>query len=93
MPGSQFGAYKQRRLLRKTLPASLDDRLDMLRPIVQHTRIDVCSVWPDKRTLFFIDFGLPEQVKITHSRVAITFPIRCALVCSGIVRCGLRSGR
>jgi hypothetical protein len=35
---------------RKTLPAPLDDGVNMLRPIVQHTRIDVRPVRPDKRT-------------------------------------------
>jgi pentose-5-phosphate-3-epimerase len=55
-----------RRLQRKTLPAPLDDSIDMLGPIVQHTWIDICTVWPDNRAQIFIYSGLPEQVQITQ---------------------------
>ena len=44
----------------------MDDRIDMLRPIVQHTWIDVRTVRPDNRAQLCIDAGLPEQVQITQ---------------------------
>ena len=56
----RLGAQTNRRLQRETLPAPFDDRIDMLRPIVQHTWIDVCTVQPDQRAQFCIDAGLPE---------------------------------
>ncbi len=40
-------AHQNRRLRRKALLAPLDNGIDMLRPIVQHTRIDVRAGWPD----------------------------------------------
>ena len=50
------------RLRPKTPPAPLDDGVNMLRPIVQHTRSDVGTVGPDKRAQLFIDARSPEQV-------------------------------
>lgn len=61
---------KHWRLQRKTLPAPFDDSIDMqndidmLRSIVQHTRIDIRTVRPDNRVQVFVCVGLPEQVQI-----------------------------
>ena len=62
----RLDAQKNRRLQRKALPAPLDDRIDMLRPIVQHTWIDVRTVRPDNRAQIFVYSGLPEQVQIAQ---------------------------
>ena len=60
----RMGVLKHRHLRRKPLPAPPDDRVNMLRPIVQHTRSNVRSVWPDKRAQILIDTDLPEQAQI-----------------------------
>ena len=59
-------AQKNRCLQRKTPPAPLDDSIDMLRPIVQHTGRDVRTVRPDNRAQIVVSSGLPEQVQITQ---------------------------
>lgn len=86
-----------------SLPAPMNDGVDMLRPIVQHTRSDVRAVRPDKRALFFINFSLPEPVQIPqgtkegvgqdHREVGGAFGKSCQSLSGQLKYCSSRVGR
>lgn len=50
----------------KELLAPLDNRIDMVGPIVEHGRLDICAVGPLQRAKTAIQYNLPEEPSVTQ---------------------------